>query len=97
MKTALIYFSTAIVIMFVMAIFIYPDTNQEYSGFWYGVLHGNLAPANWIISFFDESRLFKAISYNNWYNWFWWLGLFFSIERIFLNPVLKYLKEKHQK
>ena len=77
-STLLGYLTLYTVSLFILSIFIYPDPNEEYSGFFYGrftgLLHGGLLIPNWLISFFDETRQVKATSYSDWYNYFWWVG-----------------------
>jgi hypothetical protein len=77
MKNSFLIFGISLLGIFVAAIFIYPNPNENYSGFWWGWLtgsfHGALLIPNWIISLFDESRLIKANTYSSWYNFNWWL------------------------
>jgi len=66
------------IVSFITAFFIYPDANKDYSGFWLGFITGGIHGAsvlfNWIISFFDETRLIKATTYSGLYNFSWWAG-----------------------
>lgn len=47
---------------------------KEY-GWFMGSLHGAWLPANWILSFFNESVLLKAPLHTNAYNTWWWIGV----------------------
>ena len=51
---------------------IYPEPGEHYEGFFYGfftaMFHGSLLIPNWVISFFDETRLLKALSSSWWYD-----------------------------
>jgi hypothetical protein len=56
-----------------------PDPDKLYAGFWDGLVggsHGALLAPNYIFSFFDGNRLFKAVSYDWWYNLNWWGAVF---------------------
>jgi|TARA_B110000977_G_C10795471_1_gene384183 hypothetical protein len=100
MKKLLLSNLVGVAVLFIMSIFIFPEPNKEYSGFWYGWLtgsfHGALLIPNWIISFFDESRQIKATTFSGWYNFNWWIwsiGQFFTV---FLKPILAYIKESKE-
>lgn len=44
-------------------------TDVEIYGFWYGLLHGFIAPFTFIISLFDDSVAMYAVNNNGgWYN-----------------------------
>lgn len=64
MKKLLLTITFGVGVLFIMSIFIYPEPNKEYSGFWFGLItgsfHGALLFPNWVISLFDDSRLFKS-------------------------------------
>lgn len=60
--------------VFVLAIIFDIDSSKEY-GWFLGFFHGGWAPANWIMSWFNDSILVKAPIHTNAYNVFWWIGL----------------------
>ena len=72
-----------ITIPFVMAYFIYPEANKEYSGFFFGgftgAVHGATLINNYIYSFFDPSHLLKAQNCSGWYSFSWWASAISSI------------------
>jgi hypothetical protein len=53
--------------------------NEYYGGIFWGSWHGVFAPYNWILQWFDSSRIIKATTYNSWYNFTWWCGIISSI------------------
>jgi hypothetical protein len=100
MKKLLLSISTGVAILFIMSIFIFPEPNKEYSGFWYGWLagafHGALIIPNWIISIFDESRQIKATTFSGWYNFNWWFCSISQVFTVFLKPILAYIKSSKE-
>ena len=60
-------------ILLIIALFYSIKPSFEYS-WWWVILHGPLIPANWIISFFDPSKLCKAPIHTTVYNIFWWIA-----------------------
>ena len=96
MKKLLLSISVGVAFLFILSIFIYPEPNKEYSGFWYGMftgsLHGSLLFPNWIISFFDHTRQIKATTFSGWYNFNWWAMSIVNIVAVFLKPILSYFK-----
>ena len=95
MKTILFKLLASMAVLFIAALFIYPTPGDTYSGFWWslltGAFHGALLIPNWIISFFDHTRLIKASHYSGWYNFWWWLWAIGNILNILSNfvPLLK--------
>ena len=100
MKKLLLSISFGVAILFIMSIFIFPEPNKEYSGFWYGWLtgsfHGALLFPNWIISIFDESRQIKATTFSGWYNFNWWMLSIGQVFTLFLKPILAYIKSSKE-
>ena len=100
MKKLLLSISLGVAILFIMSIFIFPEPNKEYSGFWYGWLtgsfHGALLFPNWIISIFDESRQIKATTFSGWYNFNWWMWSIGQVFTVFLKPILAYIKSSKE-
>ena len=93
LMTNIFSFVLSIILIFVLSIFFYPETNQMYTG-WYGWvmggLHGSLVIPNWFISLFDQKRLIKGLTISTWYNLNWWCGFIFSSYKIFLSPIVGY-------
>lgn len=61
------------VILLIIAYFYSIKPGYEYS-WWWMILHGPLIPANWVLSFFDGSKLCKAPLHTTMYNVFWWIA-----------------------
>lgn len=61
------------VLFLVVAYFYSIKPAYEYS-WWWVILHGPLIPANWILSFFDPSKLCKAPIHTTTYNILWWIS-----------------------
>lgn len=76
--SALGFIVTSLIVTLLLSIFIFPNPEKEYFGFWHGLLgalHGSWIIANWIIGLFNEARLLKAVTYGSWYGFFWWAGV----------------------
>ncbi len=99
MKKILITVFLNLAVVFLLSIFIYPEPNKEYSGFWVGLfsgsLHGSLLIPNWIISQFDGTRLIKATTYSGWYNFCWWCGVIMNFYSLLISPIISNVKEKN--
>lgn len=50
---------------------------KEY-GWFMGMIHGSLAPFNWVISWFSDAWFVKAPLHTTAYNVFWWIFLVIS-------------------
>lgn len=62
------------------AIEIQYDNSIEQFGFWYGLLHGLIAPISFIISLFNDSVAIYAVNNNGgWYNLGYLLGVSVSV------------------
>jgi hypothetical protein len=61
------------VLLLIVALFYTIKPDFEYS-WWWVILHGPLIPANWILSFFDASKLCKAPIHTTVYNILWWIS-----------------------
>ncbi len=73
------------------SIFIFPGPEKEYVGFWHGLLgyfHGLWILANWVIGFFNEARLLKAVTHGSWYGFFWWAGIISFVIMFILNVIV---------
>ena len=57
----------------IVAYFYIIKPDYEYS-WWWMFLHGPLIPANWVLSFFDPSKLCKAPLHTTVYNILWWIS-----------------------
>lgn len=97
MRRVIIWTFIHLLLFILFAIFIYPEPNKEYSGIIYGPLtgslHGFLMIPNWIISFYDDTRLIKATSYSWWYNSWWWISAIGTPFYIFTS-ILHYATQK---
>ena len=71
-----ILFSWVLLLIIAYLYSIKPDF--EYS-WWWVILHGPLVPANWILSFFDASKLCKAPLHTTAYNILWWISCVLTI------------------
>ena len=61
------------VFTFIVACFYTIKPDFEYS-WWWMFIHGALIPANWVLSFFDASKLCKAPMHTTAYNILWWIS-----------------------
>ena len=62
---------------FIFALIVSISATSEY-GWFMGIVHGYLAPYNWVISWFSDSWLVKAPIHTTAYNVFWWIALISS-------------------
>lgn len=51
---------------------------NEY-GWFMGIIHGALAPFNWVISWFNDFWFVKAPLHTTAYNVFWWISLVLTV------------------
>ena len=62
---------------------IYPEAGKHYEGFILGwvvaTMHGGTFLINYLISFFVEGRLIKAVSHSGAYNFWWWSAAIGSV------------------
>ncbi len=64
----------ALGIAFALAAIFDINSAKEY-GWFMGSLHGAWLPANWILSWFNDSVLLKAPLHTNAYTTWWWIGV----------------------
>lgn len=92
MKQVILKWVVGLIVLGILSIFVYPDPSKEYSGFFYGFFtgsyHGATIVPNYLISFFDKTRLLKAVNYSGWYNFNWWFWAIANIFTLFVKPVL---------
>ncbi len=66
-------------VTFGLAWFIFPDAGVLYDGWlgawFFGVMHGGLAPANWVIQHFVPGHAFRADTCSTAYTVWWWFGI----------------------
>ncbi len=87
----IMFIVTSLIVTLLLSIFIFPNPEKEYFGFWHGLLgalHGSWIIANWIIGFFNEARLLKAVTYGSWYGFFWWVGIILYVLGFVWNAIV---------
>lgn len=76
----------------IVCFFIYPEAGKHYEGFflgwWAATIHGGTFLLNYLISFFVEGRLIKAVSHSGAYNFWWWTAAIGSSISILIRLLL---------
>jgi hypothetical protein len=95
MKKTIFKLLGSLISALILCCFIYPEAGKHYEGFILGwgiaSIHGATFLINYLISFFVEGRLIKAVSHSGAYNFWWWfaaigsaISLIFQLLMVFL-------------
>jgi hypothetical protein len=72
-----------IVVTTILAIFIFPVSGKDYSGFWNGFIlggfHGAAIIQNWFFHSYNTAHLIKAEISSFWYGFSWWTSMLSQI------------------